>query len=143
VPGHLGRLKPGRKSETYIDQRYNPAIISSKTYRGFPFYMGNEFGLPDDIIDLLNIIWGMNNVLIDGKSFAALGEEFDFVETDKQAKRGVKIDVVEGINRRSKVITQTVDPTKKLFYAIMVDAKVFGDTSNQGSSNTVPIITVE
>jgi hypothetical protein len=143
LPGHLGKLKPGRKSELYQDQKVNPYILSSKTFRVFPCYMGDEFGLTDDDIDLLNDIWSCNNVYIDNKSFAAVSDEFEFTETQNQPKRGVKIDVQEGLNRNSKIFAQATDTGKKLMYSIFVESKVFGDLSNQGSGNTVPIITIE
>lgn len=144
MPGYLGFLKPGRNTEAYRDQKQNPAILSSRTFRTFPAYFGDEFGLPDDEIDRLNRIWGCDNVSIDGKSFAAAESELEFVEADSRyAKRGVKLQVQEGLNRASSIFAVTTDTGKKLNYGIVVEAKVWGDTSNQGSANTVPINTVE
>lgn len=144
VFAHLGALKPGRSDERYKDQRYNPSLLSSRSYRQFDFVTGDEFGVPDDVIDLLNRIWGCSTVLIDGKSFAvADGQNMEFVEVEDFPKRGVKLVIEEGNNRASKILSQEVDETKKLTYGIVVDAKVWGDTSNQGSSNVVPINDVE
>jgi len=144
VYGHIGFLKPGRITEAYKDQKANPAILSSRSFRAFPVYFGDEFGLPDDEIDRLNAIWSCDNVSIDNKSFAAAEAEFEFTEVDgRYAKRGVKLLVEEGINRHSSLFAVTTDTTKKLTYGIAVEAKVWGDTSNQGSANTVPILTVE
>ena len=83
IPGYLGFLKPGNVREAYRDQKQNPAILSSRTFRGFPVTFGDEFGLPDEMIDLLNRIWGCDNVAIDGKSFAADAPEFELTEIDK------------------------------------------------------------
>ncbi|MBK7885464.1 MAG: hypothetical protein IPJ81_17990 [Chitinophagaceae bacterium] len=144
VHGNFGFLEPGRKDEQYRDQRYNPAILSSRTFRQFPVHFGDQFGLPDDIIDLLNRIWSCDNVMIDNKFFGiADGGKFEFIEVDKYPKRGVKLMVEEGINRNSSVFKVISDPNKKLMYAIMVDKKVFGDVGTQNSNDTVPIITVE
>lgn len=142
VHGHFGKLDPGRKDEQTKDQRYNPAILSSIPYRSWPVFFGDEYGLPDDHIDLLNRIWGCDNVLIDNKPFGvAEGGKMEFIETESDyRKRGVKLMVEEGVNRNSKVIQVNTDSTKKLAYGIMVDKKVFGDTSNQGSSNAVPVL---
>jgi len=142
VHGHFGKLDPGRKDEQTKDQRYNPAILSSIPYRSWPVFFGDEYGLPDDHIDLLNRVWGCDNVLIDNKPFGVSeGGKFEFIETESDyRKRGVKLMVEEGVNRNSKVIQVNTDSTKKLAYGIMVDKKVFGDTSNQGSSNAVPVI---
>lgn len=144
LPGYLGFLKPGSTKEAYRDQKQNPTILSSKTFRSFPAYFGDEFGLPDDMIDTLARIWSCDNVQIDGKAFAAVDAELEFTEADSRyAKRGVKLQVQEGLNRNSSVYAITTDTTKKLTYGIAVEAKVWGDTSNQGSANTVPIYTVE
>lgn len=145
VFGNIGFLDPGRKDEQYRDERYNPAILSSKTFRQFPVYFGDEFGLPDDVIDLLNRIWSCDNISIDNKPFGiSEGGKFEFTEVDSSyPKRGVKLIVEEGINRHSRIFSIETDTNKKLNYGIMVDKKVFGDTGNQGSGNTVPIITVE
>ncbi len=142
--GFIGHLKPGRNMEVYKDQKLNPAVLSNRTFRQFELSFGDEFGLPDDEIDRLNRIWSCNNVLVDNKSLAAIeGNLFDIEAVEHYARRGVKMIVDEGINRGSKIFSVNIDPTKKLQYAINVEAKVWGDTSNQGSANTVPIITVE
>jgi hypothetical protein len=143
--GHFGFLEPGRDEQKFKDQRYNPSVLSSRTSRGFDLFFGDDFGLPDDEVDLLNRIWGCSNVSLDGKSFGAVEPKFDFVEAaeGRYPKRGVKLKVEEGLNRYSSVFAQSIDSNKKLFYSINVEAKLFGDTSNQGSGNTVPIITIE
>lgn len=145
IPGYLGFLKPGINREAYKDQKQNPTVLSSRTFRGFQVVFGDEFGLPDDTIDLLNRIWGCDTVQIDGKYFTADAAEFELLEVDngRYPKRGVKLQVAEGLNRASSVFIATIDTGKKLNYGIVVDAKVWGDTSNQGSANTVPIETVE
>jgi len=143
--GHLGFLNPGRDIEGYKDEKYNPSILSSRTFRKQEVVFGDEYGLPDDVIDILNRIWGCNNVMMDNKSFAAItGSAFEFETADRRyKKRGVRMEVEEGNNRASNIFAVDTDTTKKLVYGIMVDAKVWGDTSNQGSSNTVPIHTIE
>jgi hypothetical protein len=143
MPGHFGFLLPGSKTEQFKDELYNPAILSSRSFRQWPLYFGDEFGLPDDIVDLLNRIWTCNNVLVDGKPFGSVDGRFEFVPVDRYPKRGVKLNVEEGINRRSKIFAVETDTTKKLMATVIVDAKVFGDISNQGSSNAVPITNIE
>jgi len=146
VYGHFGLLDPARKDELYRDQKYNPALLNSRTSRQFPVYYGNERGLTDDEIDLLNRIWSCDNVLLDNKPFGiADNSKFEFIDAGSEdyPKRGLKLVVEEGINRNSKIFAVETDTTKKLVTSIMVDAKVFGDTSNQGSSNTVPVLNIE
>lgn len=144
IHGHFGFMKPGRSEERYKDQRFNPSLLSSRSFRQFDLILGDEFGLPDEMIDLINRICGCNNITIDNKSFSVVeGGQLEFTDAQDYPKRGVKLTVEEGINRGSKIFAVETDTTKKLQYGIVVEAKVWGDTSNQGSNNTVPIITVE
>lgn len=143
VHGHFGFLIPGSSQERYNDEKFNPSILSSKNFRQWSLIFGDEYGLPDDIIDLLSLAWSCNNMSVDGKLFAAVDNKMDFVEVKKYPKRGVKITVQEGINRNSTVFDVDVDPNKQLISTVLVDAKVFGDTSNQGSSNAVPVLNIE
>jgi hypothetical protein len=143
LPGYIGRLTPSRKDEFYRDEPYNNVLLNSKTPRQFQVFFGDEFGIPDDVIDLLNRIWSCNNVLIDGKPFGiADGAQFELQEETNYRMRGCTLLVEEGLNRNSVVYGIDVDPNKKLVYGIMVDRKVFGDLANQGSGNTVPIFKV-
>ena len=142
--GFFGFLKPGRSEERYKDQRYNPSLLSARTFRQFEISLGDEFGMTDDDIDLVNRICGCNNIYIDNKSFAvAEGATFEFTDFQDFPKRGVKLLMEEGINRASRIYATESNTGRKLQYGIVVEAKVWGDTSNQGSSNTVPLITVE
>jgi hypothetical protein len=142
--GHFGFLKPGRVEERYRDQRYNPAILNAKPFEQFNLFFGDSFGLPDDVIKEMNFIFTCNNILFDGVPYGiADGSDFEFEDEQGYMKRGVKILAEPGINRYSKRIQVNTDTTKKLFYAINVEATVWGDTGNTGSSNTVPLINVQ
>ncbi|RYY14474.1 MAG: hypothetical protein EOO04_30155 [Chitinophagaceae bacterium] len=144
--GHIGFLDPGRNDEFFRDQRYNPGLLNSRTVRQWPVFFGNEFGLADDDIDLLNRIWSCDNVFLDNKAFGVSdNSKFEFTEEEYFPKRGVTITVEEGINRASKIFALNLDTSKKIMASVNVESTVFGDTSNSGSSNTVPVhnITVE
>lgn len=144
VHGHFGFLDKFRKDEMYRDERYNPTILSSKSAKQWPVYFGDQFGLPDDMINLIDEIWSCNNVLIDGKPFGiADSSKLEYVTVEKYAKRGLSLKVEEGINRNSRISIMDVDTTKKLFTSIVAEAAVFGDLANQGSSNTVPVHNIQ
>lgn len=144
VPGSFGFLDKPRKDEYYRDEKYNATLLSSKSSKQWPLYFGDQFGLPDDIINLIDEIWSCDNVLVDNKPFCiADGAKFEYVTVDRYPKRGMKINVEAGINRNSRIFSVTTDTTKKLITTVIVDAKVFGDTSNQGSSNTIPTYNIE
>jgi hypothetical protein len=99
------------------------------------------------VINLLDEIWACDHVSIDGKLFGiAEDAEPEFHTLDDSLEypmRGVTYTVEEGINRNSRMFGIDLDTNKKLMATIIVDASVFGDTSNQGSANTVPVINIE
>ena len=144
ILGNFGFLEPIRKDEFFKNQPLSPSLLSSKVSRQFPLHFGDNFGLPDDTIDLLNRIWSCDNVSIDNKPFClADGSKFEFTQVDRYPKRGLKLNVEEGVNRNSKIVMVGTDTNRQFTYGIMVDKKVFGDTGNQGSSNAVPVTSVQ
>lgn len=143
IPATFGFLQKARSSEVYRDQKYNPTLLSSRSAKQWPVNFGDQYGLPDDIINLIDEIWGCDHVSIDTKPFSAAdGSKLEFVEADRYAKRGVKLTVEEGINRNSRLFGFAGNPEKKLITSVIVEGKVFGDTGNQGSNNVVPIYNV-
>lgn len=143
VPGHFGKLKPGTNNVATRDEYYNNTILSSRTFRQFPLYLCDEFGMPEDEIDNFNRIWTCRNVLVDGTPYGAVDGTFELQEIIGYPKLGVKMMVEPGINRRSKLFIQNTDTTQRIMSTVMVDPKIFGDTSNQGSSNAVPVNNIE
>lgn len=139
LPGHFGRVNPGTNNVSARDEYFNQTILSSRTFRQMPLYFCDERGMPDDFIDKLNRIWTCRNVLVDREPFAAVDGKFNIVEIPRYPLRGVNLIVEPGINRMSKIYTQDVDTTQRLISVAMVDVKVFGDLSNQGSANSVPV----
>jgi hypothetical protein len=147
IHGNFGFLDKARKDEFYTDEKWNNTLLNSKSAKQWPVYFGDEFGLPDEMINLLDNIWSCDTVTVDTKLLGiADGTKPEYVTVDDTShypKRGMKLTLQEGINRNSKVIALDVDTTKKLVTSVIVDAKVFGDTSNQGSSNVVPVYNIE
>lgn len=141
IPGFIGFLDPARNEDKYRDQRFNPSLLNSRVAKQWPVHFGDEYGLPDDEINTLHQIWTCNNVFIDQRPFGLAGN-FEYVAVDRYQKRGVKVLVEAGINRNSRIFAVNVDTTKKLITTAIVQAKVFGDTANQGSSNTVPVYSI-
>lgn len=138
--GSFGKMEIANSDERYRDEAYNPALLSSKSSKIWPVYFSDQYGIPDDVFFLVNEIFGCDNVLIDGKPFAAAdGSKLDSIDVDRYKKRGAVLKVEEGINRKSRVFALETDTTKKLVTSILVEGAVFGDLANQGSANTVPV----
>jgi hypothetical protein len=144
VEGSFGFLQPGANIEAYEDQKANPEILSARPYRIFPLTIGGTFGVPDWAVDLFNLIWCCNYVLVDGKEFARSGEgQITFNEIEDYPMRGATIELREGINRGSKIVIPNVN-TNMLFMVIKpVDTRLFGNYATGSSTNLVPIETAE
>lgn len=145
VNGSFGFLDKARTDSFIRNQRNSLVLLQSKAAKQWPVYFGDEYGLPDDIYNLVDEIWGCDNVLIDGKPFGiADNTKAEFIDVGfEYPKRGFKYTVEEGLNRNSRVFAVDTDTTKKLVHTIFVDKKVLGDTGNQGSGDTVPVLNIE
>jgi hypothetical protein len=96
VEGAFGFLNPFSADQIYNDQRYNSVVLSSRTYRNFPLSIGGSFGVPDWVIDKINLIFSCNDVKIDSKSYAKASDtKFSFNEEDNYPMRGLSFEVRE------------------------------------------------
>ena len=144
VLGSFGFMGKDINNTFYRDERWNPAILNSKGAKQWPITLGGTFGIPDDIFNIISEAFTCQNVLVDGKPMCiSEGAKFEFFPVDRYPKRGVTFLVENGINRNSRRYAIAADTTKKIVAVACVDAKAWGDTSNQGSTNSVPVITEE
>lgn len=146
VPAWIDYDRQGRKSkqELYRDERYNQTILNSHSAKNVPVYFGDELGISTDIINIIELALECDSFKLDNKLMCvADGASLEYIDFESQRFRGMHCIMEPGINRSSRITSVDTDTTNKLTYGIMVDRKVFGDTSNQGSGNTVPVLTVE
>jgi hypothetical protein len=144
LPAVFGFMDKFKKEEKYRSGSFNNVVLSTKGIKQWQLFIGGRFGLPDDIINMIDEIWTCNNIFVDDKQLNLAEEsKIEFFEVEDYPRRGVKVIVEEGINRNSRVYAIGTDTGKRLVTSIMVSAKVFGDTHNQSSSNTIPTINIE
>lgn len=141
LPGSFGFLDKPRKDEIYKDQKYNSTLLTSKSSKQWPLSFGDQFGLPDDMINLIDEIFSCDNVSADNKLICfADGGKLEYVTMPRSRKRGVKLIVEDGLNRNSRVHQTVKDPTKRLIATVMVSPKVWGV---QSGSNVIPVTNIE
>jgi hypothetical protein len=144
VEGIIGAVKPGSKDTLYEDTPLNPSVISSIPYNSFTLKIGGSRGVPDWIVEKWNHIWTCSTVTIDGKEFAKDSEsKAEYKEADRYPLRGIQMDVREGINRSSKIISPDVDPNIRLAVVYNIEGHLFGDISTNAGSNVIPINDIE
>lgn len=139
-----GFLEPGSNNIVYEDQKLNPVVLSSKYFRTFPYSYGGTKGIPEWMYDRIALAWTCNTVTQDGKSFAKDSDaKYTFKDAERWQMRGMLVDLREGINRGSKIISPGVDPNKRLIVVHNIQSTVFGDISEQASSTIIKITDVE
>lgn len=131
VEGNIGRILPGSNDQYYEDQKLNPTLISSKTFNAFKLSIGGTFGIPDYVIEKMNLIWSCNDVMIDGKSHAKSSDgKFTYNEESLYPMRGIEMEIREGINRTSKVVSNSFNTNKKLVVQYNISSRIFGGLGN-------------
>ena len=136
-------MKSEKKEEGYRDQRYTSKKTSSKSAKSIPVYFGDEMGLPAEKTNLVEEIYGLDEVTIDGAFFTLPPDkEFEYTEENGYRMRGMKAELEPGLTRYSRITKVNFDPQKKLMYAIAVDQQAISDTTGQGNNNVVPIYNV-
>jgi len=146
VFGWIDYDRQGRKTkqELYRDEPYNLTILNSKSAKNIPLYLGDEFGQPTDLNNILELAFECDNKEIDNKPFGiAEGASIEYIDIEGYRQRGMHTVIEPGVNRSSRIFSIETDTDKKLIYSIMVDKKAFGDTGNQSSSNTIPVLNEE
>lgn len=142
LEGSFGPLDPGVRMTAYEDQKLNPTVLSARPFRKWPLVIGGSLGVPDEIADLVNLIWCCDEVAVDNKLFARVPEsELNFSEEEDYPLRAVTIELQEGLNRASKIVNPDLNTNLKLTVIGVSDTLLFGDLSSNSSSNLVPIKT--
>lgn len=143
LEARFGKLKVSSNDQVYEDQPRNQTLIDSKPARIFPLYIGNEFGIPDWMLDKLNLIFGVHNVQINGKFFvkASAGQEFEERTIDGYPLRGFVFELREAINRSTLVIDTVQTSEQKLTVVTTIKPDYFGDM--EGGTNQVLLLNKE
>lgn len=69
LPAVLQDFQPSSDNTVYIDQYHNSVLLHSVPYRIYTLIVGDAYGVPDYIADLLNRILGVSSVKFDNVLF--------------------------------------------------------------------------
>jgi hypothetical protein len=127
VEGGLQFKSPASKDFLYEDQSLDETLLSSTPYRLFELIIGDSFGVPDYVIDLINRILSCDDVLIDGRSYTkSEGARWEVNEQDSVPTRGWKIELRESITRPSAIYNNSDPQNARIAVLITADSKGFG-----------------
>lgn len=129
VEARFDKMEYASKDSVYENQPLNMTLIDSLQYAIYTIVFGNEWGIPDWMLEKLNLIFGFDNIQINGKQFckAEAGQEFEAITIDGYPMRGYRYNLRESLNRASSVIDTTVNPERKIIIMSTAHTNIFGD----------------
>lgn len=127
----LGKLRfksPASKDTYYEDQVLNMTQLSSVPFRLYDLVLGDSFGIPDYLIDILNRILGCSSILIDGVYFTKNeGAKLEEKAVEDYPLRGWTVELRETLNRHSRYYENDVAQDQTAAVVLNVDSKGFGN----------------
>jgi len=110
IEAQVCEFLPESETSDYIDQVHNAQILSATPFRNFKLLIGNAPGVADYIADLLNRIFCLDSVRINGKLFTKVsGAKWEPQRTKGYPLAGWAIDITETITL-SSLEYNDVDP---------------------------------
>lgn len=140
IPGYIEYDAPGNKVVTFENQPLNQTVVSAKRFRQIILHVGDGSGVPPWMIDKINAAWCCNNVELDNKPFALTDGKWNVLSEDDNALKGYSMNIREGINRSSKIITGTGDPLKKITIISNIDGRLYSDVSANAGETVIQIL---
>lgn len=143
--GSLVYEDQGSTNIIYDDQILNPTLISSKSWDLWRFYIGDSAGIPDFQVPMWRMIFGCQNVAIDGRLYtrADQGTQLEKKEEDGYELKGWSIQLRERYNLSSRKWNTDAlggEANIGLNVIVTVETKGFVADDNGGSYYNVPDI---
>lgn len=143
----LGRLQPGSDDIIFSDQKYNSTLIDSQTYNSWPLSLGGSRGIPDYMVDKINIMMSWDITFWDSHQYTKDGDaNFSFHEEPGYPLRGMNFNVRDAFNWMSDHISTDgigggtggggTSLNKKVVVQTNIYSRVFGGI---GSDDTLPL----
>lgn len=137
----VNEFLPGADETVYVDQIYDTTLLSSTPFRNFKLTIGDVYGVPDWVVDMLNRIYACDTVIADKKQYARP----EGTKMEKATRAGYplllwQMDLRESQNDYENNYDADFDAKSMVAYNIQTDA--FGTFNNQVPNNTVQIIQV-
>jgi hypothetical protein len=141
VEGALPYKSPASKDTIFEDQPLNETVLFSQPYRLFELIIGDSYGVPDYLIDLVDRILSCSDVLIDDHQYTKSdGSSWSATGDDDYPMRGWRRDLRESLNSDSMTYLNGNILNRASGFIISIDSRGFG--ANPGGT-TFNILDVE
>lgn len=69
VQGLIREFDPASQRDDYVDQEYDAYVLNDVPYRTFTNFIGSAKGLPNWVVDKMNIVYTVNSLRLDGQYY--------------------------------------------------------------------------
>lgn len=97
---HIKEYEPSAEAERYDDQVWDSVTLSSTPYRTFKLFIGDDYGVPDYVVEKINRYLACDHVYLDGKEFTINGKsKIDMQHNKFYGFIGASVELREALNR--------------------------------------------
>lgn len=144
IHGEVADFLPGSTREVFIDQPNNMTQLSARTFSTESFIIGDEFGVPDYMIEKVNQHFACKQVLLDGKQYVGnQGARFEATREKDFPMTGWRWEIraaKANTKKRFEADGAQGFPTTVIYN---IENKGFGPISNPASSNVLQIVNLD
>jgi hypothetical protein len=140
IPGSIEYVEPGNTLVTFEDQPLNQTTVSGKSFSNILWHVGDGSGVPPWVIRKLNMAITCDNLRLDNKLLAPVDGKWNVLSDDDTQLKGFSIPMREGLNRSSKIVSGTMDPTKKIAVIYNINGQLFSDVSENAGETVLQIL---
>lgn len=127
VEAWIGDYQPKNDRQVYLDQQQAPTQLNSVAYRQFRLYIGFKWGVPNWVLDKVNILTQCDTVKYNDVEYTPIdGAEFEKIQDDLYAFVGGTLEI-QSINRFLKLNTGNLPTNNQFIPAQMV--KLYNNVS--------------
>lgn len=140
VYGEFREFQPGTDRTVFIDQPRNIVQLSAKSFSTEKLIIGDQWGVPDFIIEKINGLFLCSNVLIDGKQWVGNeGARFEASRESLFPMSGWAFEVRPAKNSTKKRFVADGSQGSPSSVVYNIEQKGYGPITGPASSNIVKI----
>jgi hypothetical protein len=145
VHGGMFNYQPGADRVVYTDQRRNITQLSSKIFNTSQFIIGDAAGVPDYMIEKINVFNACSVVKYDGKQFSGTdGARFESSREVLYSLTGWAFEMRETFATTKKRFIESGAPVGSPSTVLYnIEQKGFGPISSQASTNIIQITEIK
>jgi hypothetical protein len=144
IHGEVGDYLPGSERTLFIDQPNNITQLKGGTFSVESLIIGDQYGVPDYMIEKINQHFQCKTVLVDGKQYVGnQGARFEAQREDLFPMTGWRWEIRAAIASTKKRFSNDGLQLSTTTVTYNIQNKGFGPISNPASSNVIQIVNLD